>query len=317
MTWSRVLGPALATLTLLAACRIPETDETDPAGAGAPPSGLVFASDRSGVFQIYSMKSDGTSVKRITRTRNEERHPRVSPDGRRIVFQSVGSSGSHIAVMSLDGTGIRRLTFGGLDGEPDWSSDGERVVFSSERGGTRSLHVVNVDGSGLKRLGPDGVAARSPAWSPDGRRIAFSGVIDDREEVFVMNSDATRLRRLTRRSAEDSRPGWFPDGRRLVINSTRLSRNDDLEVLDLDGKTVRQLTDRKRLAAAYTDRNIACWGARVGPGGRRIVFTSIRDGNAEIYLMDASGGAITRLTDDDAQDDMADWIPGQASDSGR
>ena len=45
------------------------------------------------------------------------------------------------------------------------------------------------------------------------------------------------------------------------------------------------------------------------PDGKRIAFTSSRDGNYEIYLMDAGGGNVRNLTNHPAQDNYAAWSP--------
>lgn len=45
------------------------------------------------------------------------------------------------------------------------------------------------------------------------------------------------------------------------------------------------------------------------PDGRRLAFTSTRDGNAEIYVMNADGSGQTRLTVNDGLDAGAAWSP--------
>ncbi|MCH7838355.1 MAG: PD40 domain-containing protein, partial [Chloroflexi bacterium] len=45
------------------------------------------------------------------------------------------------------------------------------------------------------------------------------------------------------------------------------------------------------------------------PDGTVIAFTSERDGNSEIYIMNADGSGQTRLTNHPADDRSADWQP--------
>jgi TolB protein len=45
------------------------------------------------------------------------------------------------------------------------------------------------------------------------------------------------------------------------------------------------------------------------PDGRKIAFTSDRDGNREIYVMNADGTGLTRLTNDDVDDENPSWSP--------
>ena len=58
------------------------------------------------------------------------------------------------------------------------------------------------------------------------------------------------------------------------------------------GYEIRRLTD-----ASDDD-----WGPAWSPDGRSIAFTSNRDGNTEIYVMDASGGNARNLTNYNGKD---------------
>ena len=74
--------------------------------------------------------------------------PRVSPDGKRIVFGSEDASGSFILVHDLYGkTAPRRITFKGRNRLPIWTADGNRILFQSDRDGDLALFWQTVDGS--------------------------------------------------------------------------------------------------------------------------------------------------------------------------
>ena len=45
------------------------------------------------------------------------------------------------------------------------------------------------------------------------------------------------------------------------------------------------------------------------PNGTQMAFASDRDGNFEIYVMDADGSGLTRLTKDPASDGQPGWSP--------
>jgi TolB protein len=69
--------------------------------------------------------------------------------------------------------------------------------------------------------------------------------------------------------------------------------------MNADGGQVRRLTQTKCLN---------CWPA-FSPDGKRIAFTSNRDGNYEIYVMNADGSAPQNLTRHFSQDNFATWSP--------
>lgn len=103
-----------------------------------------------------------------------------APAAGKIVFQT--ANGGDIYLMSADGTGLRRLTYGF---EPSLSPDGRRVAFT-RWDEPRGLWLINSDGSGARLL-TGANRARSPSWLPDGSAIIFersTGEIQCRETPF-------------------------------------------------------------------------------------------------------------------------------------
>ncbi|MBT5713973.1 hypothetical protein HOI71_23200 [Candidatus Poribacteria bacterium] len=81
---------------------------------------IVFDSNRSGNYDLYTVGPDGTGVTQLTNTAANERSPSYSPDGSRIYFTSDASGAANIYVMNADGTHPVRLTTtaGGSSGPP-------------------------------------------------------------------------------------------------------------------------------------------------------------------------------------------------------
>jgi TolB protein len=144
----------------------------------------------------------------------------------------------------------------------------------------------------LAKLGAMGVAQTKIAFASERER-------DDshRRAIFRMDYDGARPDRLTA-GFLDLSPRWSPDGAALLYVSfgTRYSP-PTLEV--------RSNTTRRTLHA--TERMVfpGSWS----PDGTRIAFSSTHDGNAEIYVVDADGGALRRLTDHPGIDVSPTWSP--------
>lgn len=304
----RIVGLALVAL----ACASEATDARTPAAPREASSTLVFTSDRTGRHQLYVLDVDGNvdggAPERVVASEREDRHPRWSPDGTRIAFESAGGGTRDVFVVDADGGNLRRVTASGAAGQPDWAPDGRRLVYVAFEDGAATLRVVDLEDGSDEPLGVEG---RWPDWSPDGVSIAFSALVDGDEEVIVVRADGSGRRRISRREGEDSRPRWSPDGDELYYaeSSTRTGASDVVVRVPAKGGTPRALEDRKALSRAYVDRSVATWGGCAAPGTGLVACASVRGGNADLYVVDPRTSRARRVTDDVGMDQDPDWRP--------
>ena len=140
-------------------------------------------------------------------------NPRISPDGKRIVFESWRSGNHEIWLCDRDGSNPVQMSFFGetLTGTPRWSPDSHSIVFDSRASGPIELYIVSVDGGRPKRLATGTPNAGMPFWSQDGRSIYFiSG--KETPAVWKVPSEGGTAVRLTK---EGFYPQESADGTRV------------------------------------------------------------------------------------------------------
>ncbi len=120
------------------------------------------------VYEIYTIKPDGTDVKQITHDKGINTYPSFSPEGGQILFRKVlGEKNSEGFIMNGDGSSMRNLTNDpAFDGWPRWSPDGKRIVFGSNRENKTDyeIYVMNADGNSMQRLRKSGQQRNQKVW---------------------------------------------------------------------------------------------------------------------------------------------------------
>ena len=298
----------------------PTTEATDPAVSGPTPTPqgggvgqIAFASDRSGLPQIYLVNVDGTGIQQVTELADGACQPSWSPDGSRMAFTSPCRSnrdqypGGSIWVTNADGSGMQPLVSApGGDYAPAWSPDGDQIAFTSLRDGWPQIYVVNVNGSGRANLSDNTAHESYPAWSPSGDQIMYISTRSGVQEVWVMTSEGSSAERFSRSAGRSNhRPRWSPNGevvvyyqeiggvRRLVVVQYQEGGAPEVRVCPEGPLSVQPMAEPN-------------WSL----DGRWLTFETWPDGvNHNIAIMSSSCANYAELTSDPALDFDAAWRP--------
>ena len=126
-------------------------------------------------------------------------------------------------------------------------------------------------------------------------QIAFASSRSGVPQIYIVNLDLTGLTPLTNMDEGACQPTWSPDGSQIVFISPCLARgeffdntynNSSLYIMNADGSGQKPLTV---VPGSDYDPD---WS----PDGKRIAFTSLRDGQKDVYILTLESGAIVRLT---------------------
>jgi len=171
---------------------------------------------------------------------------------------------------------IKQLTMGGENAEAYFSSDGKQLIFQSKRDGRGcdQIYTMNADGSNQKMVsGGDGRTTCSYFFKGNKKILYGSTHLGNKE--CPPNPDMSK-------------------GYVWAIYSEY-----DIFTANADGKQIKQLTDTKGYDAEAT----------ISPNGKKIIFTSERDGDLDLYSMDKNGKNVKRLTTELGYDGGAFFSP--------
>jgi Tol biopolymer transport system component len=134
-------------------------------------------------------------------------HPRISPNGKQIVYHANGTGSYQIFVTDLNGSRRQQLTSSAGDNRnPSWSPDGKSIAFDSTRFGQVDLFQIDIDGGNEQRVTTGLEDESQPDFSPDGTSLVFVAVRDDQIDLYMLNLDSTEVTRVTANVAIEAAP---------------------------------------------------------------------------------------------------------------
>ncbi|WP_200301523.1 amidohydrolase family protein [Streptomyces adelaidensis] len=289
----------------------------------APDGALIaFCAYQGGGFHLWTMRPDGSDLRRRTDGPWDDRGPAWSPDGTRLAFGSerggdpVTGGPYRIHVLDLSTGDLTRVTgLSGQDGplqdgawedfDPTWSPDGDRLLFVRAKavisGGTpsvesRTVAAVAADGTGPVTVEHTETAAAqvmTPVLAPDGRRLAYLRTTASPNASCTLVVDGEPV--PVDGDLAPVPPRWTADGRLLLTLDGRftLVRPEDPaepEAIPFEGVLP---VDRPR----YRIKEYDLGEARVrpvrgihlpalSPDGRSIAFAALNS----LWLAGTSGG---------------------------
>ena len=163
-----------------------------------------------------------------------------------------------------------------------------------------SIFLMARDGSSIQRLSSTG-GRSAPSWGPDGR-LLYVAHTENGYEFHVASPAGEILLSVPVPTRITSVGGvsWFPDGTGLAFagRTEEPEQSYDIHVMKLDG-------EEPALHPIVEDAIQPAFS----PDGQRLLFTTHRDGNLELYVMDVDGRNLRNLTRKEGYDAHPSWSP--------
>jgi TolB protein len=182
-----------------------------------------------------------------------------------------------------------------------------RVITGGTRNPRAFAHEI-ADDIHQQQRGLRGVARTKLAFSSnrDGDRIVGTVEKRDIKEIYISDYDGANPRRVTVDRNLSVFPVWTPDARGILYTS--YVRGSPQLFLSLIYEGLRREPTKNHALGVDGFPPQSSLGV-VSPDGTRIAFSSPRDGNSELYVMDLDGSNLFRLTNHPAADITPTWNP--------
>ncbi|MFH1426255.1 MAG: DUF5050 domain-containing protein [Candidatus Kerfeldbacteria bacterium] len=121
---------------------------------------LVFEGvNLNGIHNIYTVKTDGTRMKKLTKCTKGCLEPRFSPNGKRIAFIKRYKKQYHLYTMKKDGSSKKQLTSNAKARTPYYSPNGKKIFYSFKKKGEVDFEIysLRLRDKNKKRLTDNGV----------------------------------------------------------------------------------------------------------------------------------------------------------------
>ena len=226
-------------------------------------------------------------------------------------------------------------------GAPQFSPDGKRLVYtlsewnSKEDRRVTHIYLVASDGGKPIKLTNGEKGESAPQWSPDGACIAFLADRDKGAQLWIIPADGGEAEKLTSEENGIQSYRWSPDGKQIAVvtrdvpkdkDAREKKKKDKFDTITVDHDlnyshlwTINVETkDKKRLTEGAFSVQTPQWSpdgkwiayAASKAGAQESIFTDIsEDRDSDIFVIEATGGAVRKLTTNPSADANPQWSP--------
>ncbi len=248
-------------------------------------SKILFVSNTTGQYQLYSVDYDGENLVKLTDVEYPVHYPKWLIPHREILYVSYRGGWAKLMKMDLI-SGKTDLLIGepGLNACASTCLKTEELAVVLSKTGSPDIYVYGFDGRMKRQLTSDRAIDASPSLSPSGTMIAFVSDRHGSPQIYTMTKDGFRTTRISFISGYSTSPVWSPDGRYIAYV---FMRDNSFGIAIYEPST----QETKIISDTLGSEDIS-WA----PDSRHLVYSNIKSKPTSLMIIDIVTGEKRQLT---------------------
>jgi len=241
-------------------------------------SKILFVSDATGKYELYSIDYDGDNLKQLTSTEYLVHYPKWLIPGREILYISYEGGWPKLVKMNIK-TGEKKILLAepGLNACASPSITTGEIAVVLSKGGYPDIYIVDFNGKIKRQITSSKSTDASPSFSPDGRTIAFVSDRYGSPQIYTMTKDGGHLKRISFLSNYSTSPAYSPDGNYIAY----VFQKGDFGLAVYEPSTEE---------TSIIGEGIGCEDVSWAPDSRHIIYTDVRSRPSSLVIMDIITG---------------------------
>ena len=263
---------------------------------------IAFVGEKGNGRELFVMDYDGYDPQQVTADGYLNLMPTWSPDRKSLIYTGYRDRKQQIMRREL-ATGREEVLVppASLNITATFTPDGKSIIYAAAQEGNSDIYQIELDSRSPKQLTSHHSAELSPSWSPDGRHLAFTSDRGGRPQIYIMDADGSNVRRLTYDGDYNAAPAWSPKGEWIVYVCRISGEGFKLCRISPNGEQRSQITKGNSIDDSPS------WA----PNGRHLVFSSIRRGESQLYIITSEGAGLEKISSVGAHLSSPSWSPFQ------